>query len=72
LYALQAVIIHARYLAYTNNDTQLIAAILDEAEYLAGLVAVRTDETENYKRQLIGISERFNFKLAFERFDKEM
>ena len=69
LAALQAVLIHARKLAYDGEPHRDIADLLDSAEILPSMICSDADETERFRLQLLGIGERHRWWMPLERFD---
>lgn len=70
LYALQAVLIKARSMAYSGAPGQQIADLLDAAEMLPRLIANETDETENFRRYLVQIGEKHKCAFVVQHFDE--
>jgi hypothetical protein len=72
LFALNAVLILARDMAYRQMSVQVIADVLDVAEYLPMLMLETKDRTEQFRAQLVGLAEKLSqFQLAVSRFDGE-
>jgi len=59
LKAIQGIIIQARFMTQQNEDSQRIAALLDSAEYLPGLLIDKDDKTSEFSEFLAGIGEQF-------------
>lgn len=70
LYSLHLVIVAARYMAYTDQPKEDIAAILDLAERLPWLIACEGDSTDEYREYLKSIAQQFPaYSLALRAFD---
>ena len=69
LLALQAVLIHARSMAYDQVPYGKVAEILDDAEILPSFLASETDETENFRKVLVKVAERYKGRRALDLFD---
>jgi hypothetical protein len=68
--ALNAVFVAFRSLAYDKADQQLLAELLDMAEYLPQLLADERDRTTQFREVLIEMTERCEyFRRAVDRFD---
>ncbi len=65
LYALQAVLIRARWHAYEAGDTQL-AALLDDAEYLPYLIG--SGDSAGFRSYVERMAERWNDAQFHDRF----
>lgn len=70
LYALQGVLIKAREMAYKGDSTATIAAILDSAEMLPRFIASETNDTDQFRRYLVSISEKHKCAFVLQRFDE--
>ena len=71
LTALQQVIVRARFLAQKAEQHDLIASLLDEAEYLPQLIAATEDRTESFASALQSISENYPYcRHIFTEFDR--
>ena len=70
LYALQALLVRARLIAYEVKSKELIA-LLDCAEYLPSLIARKTDETDHFRDMLKGLSDRFSCREPLRKFDEQ-
>ncbi len=72
LAALNAVLVVARSMAYDGRTGEVIANVLDTAEYLPRLLADAEDRTSEFRDNLAGlVSIDPMFKFALERFDDE-
>jgi hypothetical protein len=72
LYALNAVLVQARFMAFEQRPHEIIAQVLDEAELLPMLIARKDDTTDEFRahlEELIRIDEAFS--CALQRFDAE-
>jgi small-conductance mechanosensitive channel len=70
LYALQGVLIKRRQMAHKGAPATTIAQILDSAEMLPRLIASETDETDQFRRYLVNISEKHECAFILQRFDE--
>jgi hypothetical protein len=69
LWAINAVLVHARALAYAGKASE-VAEVLDVAEYLPALMLEPRDRTAEFRGQLVGLAaKRPDFQLAVHRFD---
>ena len=69
LNAINAVLVLARSMAYEGKSSD-VAAILDVAEYLPLLMLESGDRTEEFRKQLVDLAQRYSaFALALARFD---
>lgn len=66
---IQRLIIHARTMAYAKEDHRKIAALLDDIEYLPGLLNSAGDETETFRKYVAGIAEYYGWEGLIEMFD---
>lgn len=55
--ALQAVIVKAREISEEGDPNNVLPALLDRAEYLAGLILEHSDTTSKYRSTLADICE---------------
>jgi hypothetical protein len=58
LWALQGVLVAARFLADTKESHESIAQILDTAEILPRLIAEEADRTQDYEKILVELATR--------------
>jgi hypothetical protein len=73
LYALNAVLVLARSMAYRNQPGNLVADVLDVAEYLPRLLAEPEDRTDEFRGFLVDLAAKNkDFQLAVLRFDREV
>jgi len=70
LYALQGVLIQARFLANDPSNKAEVVALLDYAEHLPRLIATQADETENFRAVLVEIAGRYKCGFVLQRFDQ--
>lgn len=71
LYALNAVLVVAREMAYEAKPTGDIARVLDIAEYLPALLARPDDRTDEYLAHLVDLANQNDaFRLAVKRFEQ--
>jgi hypothetical protein len=71
-YSLNAVLVLARAMAYRGEACELLAKVLDVAEYLPRLMAEREDRTKDFRDCLLDLTrENADFRLAVDRFDEE-
>jgi hypothetical protein len=61
LWALQQVIIRARFLASKENQMAKVVGLLDEAEYLPQLMMDAEDRTAEFAAALQAIAERYPY-----------
>ena len=59
LKALHRVLIKARFRAYQGESSQVLASLLDDAEYLIDSLLSEEDRTEEFVGYLRGMGERF-------------
>jgi hypothetical protein len=72
LYALNAVLILARSMAYRNQPGN-VAVVLDVAEHLPRLLAEPEDRTDDFRGFLVDLAAKNkDFHLAVLRFDREV
>ena len=71
LNALQAVLIHARMMAYEGAEHKRIAAILDDAEYLPFLIGCKEDKTSELRDYLKMMAEEFHDARFIDKFEGE-
>jgi hypothetical protein len=70
LYALNAVLVHARTMAFEHVPHETLAKVLDIAELLPMLVARKDDTTEEFRSHLEGLVEiSSGFMHALQCFD---
>jgi hypothetical protein len=72
LYALNAVLVQIRLMAFEQRPHETLARVLDEAEVLPTLIARRDDTTSEFRahlEELVGIDEAFAH--ALQRFDEQ-
>jgi hypothetical protein len=70
LYALQALMVHARSMAHEKVDHKLLAELLDDVEELPQLIAVPEDKTDDFKIALIDLSEQYNCPYILQQFEQ--
>ncbi len=68
-YAMQALLIHARFLAYKPDKAKQVVDMLDSAEYLPWLMACQSDETVRFREVLESVSKRYGCAYILQRFD---
>lgn len=69
--AIQDIIIQARFMAYQKESFEKLAQLLDDAEYLPGLMLEEEDKTQVFADYLAHIGKRFpNCQYAVERFEE--
>ena len=72
-YALNGVLIQARFMAHDRNDNEAIADVLDRAEELPRLLAATDDETETFRAALTELASKYpDFQFVVERFQEEV
>lgn len=59
LKALHRVLIKARFRAYQGDEVDVLASLLDDAEYLADCLATDENRTEVFVEHLRGMGEKF-------------
>jgi hypothetical protein len=69
-YALQAVLVQARFLAYKPENAKQVAGLLDYAEYLPWLMACKSDETARFRANLEEVATRYKCAYILQRFDE--
>jgi hypothetical protein len=69
LNALQAVLIHARMMAYENAEHKNIAAILDDAHYLPYLIGCGDDKTLELRDYLKEMAEKYHDARFIDKFE---
>jgi hypothetical protein len=69
LYALQAVLTHARFLAGKPDQAKLVVGLLDYAEYLPWLIANQADETARFREMLEDVAKRYSCAYVLRCFD---
>jgi len=70
LWALNAVLVMARALAYETAPHDHLADVLDTAEYLPLLLLHTNDETAHFRDMLVDLADRDpRFQIAVDRFD---
>ena len=72
LYALQGILIKARDLAYQSDDGEMLAKLLDYAEYLPRLIASKEDNTNIFEDMIQEIAENFDIAFVADRYNKEI
>lgn len=70
LFALQALIIKTREMAYKQENHAKIADILDYAEELPRLIASEEDQTNLFREILVEIAKKHNSYYALQKFDQ--
>lgn len=70
LYALQGVLIQARFMAL--RSTEGVAGVLDYAELLPLFIASDDDQTDKFRTYLVEIAEQYKCAYVLERFDEPM
>lgn len=71
LYAVQLILVRARFMAQQEEPPKDLAKLLDYAEMLPRLTAVKEDMTEKYREYLQGIVESFPVcRYILEKFDE--
>jgi hypothetical protein len=70
LYSLHGVLVMARQMAYTGSPGAAIADILDTAEMLPRLIACETNETDQFRRYLDHIAEKYKRAFVLQYFDE--
>ncbi|HYG76305.1 MAG TPA: hypothetical protein VEK08_14970 [Planctomycetota bacterium] len=68
MYAFQCILIRARFMAYTNEPHERIAAILDTAEYLPHYFVCSEDKTEEFEMWLKDTAEKFSDAAIIDKF----
>ncbi len=68
LYALQAIILKARTMAYEKEPHENIASILDTAEYLPHYFACKEDKTEEFEMWLRETAKNFSDASIIDKF----
>ena len=72
LYALNAILVHARTMAFEQAPHQKIAKVLDEAELLPMLIARNDDTSSQFRMQLEALVQIDpGFGVALQRFDEK-
>jgi hypothetical protein len=69
--ALQAIIIRGRSMAYEKLDHKKIADLLDDAEYLAGLICEEEDRTNAFRSYLAETAVKHQCHWALTEFDQD-
>ena len=69
LNALQAVLVHARMMAYEGVEHKKIAAILDDAEYLPYLIGCREDKTAELHDYLKMMAVKYQWARIIDKFE---
>ncbi len=69
--AIQQVIIRGRTMAYEAEPHKRIANLLDDAEYLPGLILIPEDRTEAFSRHLQAISEEYQLRGVFIEYSRD-
>ncbi len=70
LWSLNAVLVIARAMAYEKAPHELLAEVLDTAEYLPLLLLHAADETAHFRDMLADLADRdARFQIAVDRFD---
>lgn len=73
LYALNRVLVVARFMSLKGHDPQTLAAVLDAAERLTWFLAAPQDETARYRQWLQELSSRHSLcRMVLERFDSDV
>ena len=73
LYALNGVLIQARFMAHERNDYEAIADVLDRAEELPRLMATIEDQTETFGMALAELASRYpDFQFVVDRFQQDL
>jgi hypothetical protein len=70
LYALQALLIQARSMAYEKVDHKRLAELLDDAEELPQLIAVAEDKTDDFKAALTELSKQYHCPYVLQQFEQ--
>ncbi|WP_069471337.1 hypothetical protein [Candidatus Marithrix sp. Canyon 246] len=70
LYALQALMVHARSMAHEKVDHKLLAELLDDVEELPRLIAVAEDKTDDFKSALTDLSEQYSCPYILQQFEQ--
>ena len=70
LYALQALLVRARSMAYEKVDHKQLAKLLDDAEELPRLIAVAEDKTDDFKAALTDFSEQYHCPYILQQFEQ--
>lgn len=67
----QCLFIQIRTLASEEVTKDALSDFSDRAEYLGGLIAESTDKTEIFRRNLVSLSEDYNFRNVVNIFDDD-
>ena len=70
MYALQGILIRARFLAATDEQAGWVSSLLDYAENLTRLFVGPTGETARYRSILLKIGGRYDCDFALNSFDE--
>lgn len=70
MYALQGILIRARFLAATDKQAGWVCSLLDYAEDLTRLFVSPTDETARYRSIVSEIAARYDCAFVLNRFDE--
>jgi hypothetical protein len=70
LYALQGVLVQARFMAHQGESHHKLAEILDAAEYLPFLIVNKTDETDHFRGCIADIATKFKCAYVLNKFDE--
>jgi hypothetical protein len=55
--------------AYEGTDRAVLAEVFDDAEYLAGLLCVDEDCTDQFREYLQGVAEKYGWQRLTDTFD---
>lgn len=66
---IQKLVIHARKMAYDKESHEKIAALLDDIEYLPGLINDASDQTETFRQYVVGIADKYGWQGLVDVFD---
>lgn len=72
LYALQQLLVYARFISGDPNKSQTLFRLLDYAEYLPYLIASDVDETEQFHAVLIEIAQSCSCTFVLQGFEGDM
>jgi len=66
---IQKLVIHARKMAYDKESHEKIAALLDDIEYLPGLLNDTSDQPDTLLKYVVGIADKYGWQGLVDIFD---
>ena len=65
----QQLVIYARKMAYENVSQKDIAKLLDDIEYLLGLISEDEDSTEKFRKYVEGVAADYGISIILDIFN---